>query len=491
MNDLTSFESSGQGAIAVASRPRVPVLVVDDNSAKRLALQAVLKPLGHSLVEAGSGKAALRCVMAEDFAVILLDVCMPIMDGFETASLIRQRRQSEMTPIIFITAFGGDEILQTDHYAEGAADFIYAPVDPSALRAKVSVFAKLYLNALDLATQAQAVQARADQLRILTDAAPIGIFQTDAENRYVYTNPRWSAITGISPEEAVGRAWDSIVNAEQPAGVMAELADGAIKQAEFCHRFEISSTGSDARIVQVTSVPVADSDDWPGGWVGTVADVTAEVGTEAAMSKALNDATSASQLESDSLASMNHELTALARGDALTGLGNRRALQEDLDLLEARVARYGHRYCVALIDVDHFKSYNDTYGHLAGDHVLQAVAAQLKDHVRGGDSVYRYGGDEFLCIFPEQSLASGIIAVQRMQVGLARLAMPHGDNSTSVLTFSAGLAVLDPGDTREAVEVLKEADESLYQAKQLGRNRVEYVRTKPASVDVRDSISEL
>lgn len=106
------------------------MLVVDDNAAKRLALRAVLSPLGYAIVEADSGRAALRCVMAQDFAVILLDVCMPIMDGFETAALIRLRRQSEMTPIIFITAYASDELVKADRYAEGAVDFIFAPVPP-------------------------------------------------------------------------------------------------------------------------------------------------------------------------------------------------------------------------------------------------------------------------------------------------------------------------------------------------------------------------
>ena len=82
----------------------VAVLIVDDDPTKRLALKAVLAPLGYSLVEADSGRAALRCLLAQDFAVILLDVLMPGMNGFETAALIRQRRQSEMTPIIFVTA---------------------------------------------------------------------------------------------------------------------------------------------------------------------------------------------------------------------------------------------------------------------------------------------------------------------------------------------------------------------------------------------------
>ena len=148
--------------------------MVDDNAAKRLGLKAVLLPLGYSIVEADSGLAALRCIMAHDFAVILLDVRMPIMDGFETAALIRQRKQSEMTPIIFITAHGKDEIVNTDLYAEGAVDFIFAPVPPDELRAKVSVFANLFTKAEELARRAREVQTSADQLRLLTDAAPSG-----------------------------------------------------------------------------------------------------------------------------------------------------------------------------------------------------------------------------------------------------------------------------------------------------------------------------
>jgi two-component system, cell cycle response regulator len=175
------------------------------------------------------------------------------------------------------------------------------------------------------------------------------------------------------------------------------------------------------------------------------------------------------------LEGLNQELTAISLRDPLTGLGNRMALEADLRQLEARVSRYGHRYCLALLDVDQFKSYNDTYGHQAGDQALQAVAAQLRGQAREGDAVYRYGGEEFLCIFPEQVLATAAVATQRIRGGLEQLAIPHADNPVGVLTLSAGLAMLDPGRTRSVGEVLKEADEALYRAKQLGRNRVEYL----------------
>src|SRR5687767_10748311 len=292
----------------LTARSPVPILIVDDNSAKRLGLKAVLAPLGYLIVEADSGTAALRCVLAQDFAVILLDVCMPIMDGFETAALIRQRHQSEMTPIIFITAFKSDELRSTDLYAEGAVDFIFAPVPPEELRAKVSVFAKLFLRAEELASKAREVQGSADQLRLLTDAAPIGIFQTDDQNRYVYTNPRWTEITGLRPEEAAGREWDAIMGPSDRAALGAEPADVVLYRDELCHRFEIPTAQAPASIVLLTSKCIRDQDGGVVGWVGTLADVTAEVGAEAAMAGARDEATEASRLKSDFLANMSHEI---------------------------------------------------------------------------------------------------------------------------------------------------------------------------------------
>jgi CheY-like chemotaxis protein len=261
------------------------VLIVDDDEAKRLAIKSILAPLGYAIAEADSGLAALRLLMTQDFAVILLDVRMPGMDGFETAALIRLRPRSEMTPIIFITSYTREEIGDGNRFAEGAVDFIFAPVAPHELRSKVAVFANLFIKAAELAARAREVQASADQLRLLTDAAPIGIFQTDSANRFVYTNPRWSEITGISPGAALGQIWDAVTG-----------------------RFEIIEPGSVPRIAMVTSQVVAGGDGTVAGWVGTLADITTAAGAEAAMSDARDEATAASRLKSDFLANMSHEI---------------------------------------------------------------------------------------------------------------------------------------------------------------------------------------
>jgi len=291
-----------------SSVPEIRILVVDDNAVKRLALQAVLAPLGYTIVEADSGRAALRRLLAEDFAVILLDVRMPFMDGFETASLIRQRRQSEMTPIIFVTAFTSDEIEATDRYVEGAVDFIFAPVQPDELRAKVSVFANLFVQAEMLAAKAREVQVSVDQLRRVTDSAPIGIFETDSRNRYVYTNPRWSVIAGIPAEEAVGRDWDSIVGAGHRGDRIVELGNVSTDPTETACRYEIKVPGSGSRIVLATSRSVLDVNGAFAGWVGTLADITAETRAEAAILDARDAANDASQQKSVFLANMSHEI---------------------------------------------------------------------------------------------------------------------------------------------------------------------------------------
>jgi PAS domain S-box-containing protein len=292
----------------MTDRMPVPILVVDDNPAKLLAVTAVLAPLGHRIVEADSGLAALRRVSAENFAVILMDVRMPIMDGFETAALIRMRAQSEMTPIIFITAQASDEIISADRYAQGAVDFMTAPVQPDELRAKVSAFANLFLRAEQLAAEAKEVKASVDQLRLLTDSAPIGIFQTDLENRYTYTNPRWSEITGTPSARALGQEWDVILDEEQRPQLQTRIREESVEGREFSHRFDLCSPGSPTKVVLVTSKAMQNPESQIVGWVGTLMDVTTSAQAEAALAQARDDAADASRLKSDFLANMSHEI---------------------------------------------------------------------------------------------------------------------------------------------------------------------------------------
>src|SRR5438874_588020 len=125
------------------------ILLVDDNEANLHALEAILHPLGQRLIKARSGREALRSLLHEDFALVLLDVRMGDMDGFETAQLIRMRPRSEHTPIIFVTAFDKAEVDMSRGYSLGAVDYIFSPIVPDILRAKVSVFVDLFQKTED------------------------------------------------------------------------------------------------------------------------------------------------------------------------------------------------------------------------------------------------------------------------------------------------------------------------------------------------------
>src|ERR1019366_5593568 len=141
----------GDGAIEASGVARSPaVLVVNDREGQRVAIRAILDSLGVVVVEADSGEAALRAVLRQTFALILMDVRMPIMDGYETAKLIRQRLESSRTPIIFVTAHAREDTETLTAYASGAVDFIFTPVVPAVLRAKVSVFVDLFVQAQEL-----------------------------------------------------------------------------------------------------------------------------------------------------------------------------------------------------------------------------------------------------------------------------------------------------------------------------------------------------
>lgn len=175
------------------------------------------------------------------------------------------------------------------------------------------------------------------------------------------------------------------------------------------------------------------------------------------------DALEARMIAASRVMALHHRLVEAARTDPLTGVGNRLRLRDDLDALYARVARYGHTYAVGLCDVDHFKRYNDTHGHVAGDDALLRVAQVIAGQLRTGDAVYRYGGEEFLVLLPEQTLASARVAMERVRAAV---------EASSPVTVSCGVATIARVDGPPWEVWIARADEALYRAKAEGRNRV-------------------
>lgn len=201
--------TAGQVETAVAP-DRVKLLLVDDDRSNLSALQAVLEPLHQELMLAESGTAALRLCLEHDFAAILVDVRMPKLDGFETAELIRARKRSRQTPILFLTAYRSDEQLFRG-YDMGAVDFIFKPIVPEILQSKVHVFVELSRTTQLLQSQAEE-RARAEQkFRAVLEAAPDAMVITSKEGIIELANSRADALFAYSRETLIGRDIHSLI----------------------------------------------------------------------------------------------------------------------------------------------------------------------------------------------------------------------------------------------------------------------------------------
>ena len=176
------------------------------------------------------------------------------------------------------------------------------------------------------------------------------------------------------------------------------------------------------------------------------------------------------------LQAANAKLEELSVRDGLTGLLNRRAMSEKLDELHQLTRRYGNNYSIILLDIDHFKNYNDTLGHVMGDDAIRSIAQLLNDCVRTSDVVYRYGGEEFLIAMPETESDSADLVAERIRAATEAAAIPHPDSTAGdVVTVSIGHTSVTRHNIVEFsawTEVVEEADRALYRAKDGGRNRV-------------------
>ncbi len=188
-----------------AAEEKVNILLVDDQPNNLLALESILDEMGQNLVRANSGKGALRQLLDREFAVILLDVQMPEMDGFETASLIRERERSRDTPIIFLTALSRSETNVFRGYELGAVDYIFKPFHPEILRSKVNVFVQLFRQREALKNQAHELARLSRQNELILNAAADGVMGVDLRGVATFANPAAARMFGAPAEEIVGQ----------------------------------------------------------------------------------------------------------------------------------------------------------------------------------------------------------------------------------------------------------------------------------------------
>jgi diguanylate cyclase (GGDEF)-like protein len=219
-------------------------------------------------------------------------------------------------------------------------------------------------------------------------------------------------------------------------------------------------------------VPIVDD---KNALVGIVDLTDLQAAMNGALERRSRDLEVAVMARTSELMAANAKLEKLSLRDGLTGLLNRRAMAAKLGELHSLCQRYGNEYSVILLDIDHFKLFNDSQGHLQGDSALEQVAGALEDSIRVSDSVYRYGGEEFLAALPETDGKSAMQVAERIRDRIAALKIPHTESPTAdFLTVSLGLTHLA---SRESAaqgsweDVVERADRALYRAKRNGRNR--------------------
>ena len=278
------YKESGMGTYS----SKMNILLVDDRSENLLALEAILDEPDYQLVKAASGSEALKHLLTTDFAVILLDVQMPLLDGFETASLIRKRKKSRHIPIIFITAINKEESYVYKGYSIGAVDYIFKPLDADILRAKIAVFAELFRKNQQIRAQAellrQSEQRERDRklleakrnserhYRNLADAVPQIIWTANASGRISYFNQRWFDYTGLSQDDG-SQYLESVLH---PADLVISLDSWkkTLKTSNgSCFEARLRNKEGNFRWHLVQTLPEYDSDNRITGWLGTATDI--------------------------------------------------------------------------------------------------------------------------------------------------------------------------------------------------------------------------
>ncbi len=313
---------------------KVPILIVDDHPHNILALEAVIADMDFEVITAPSGNDALRLSLKHDFALILLDVQMPGMNGFEVARLIRSNPKTNHFPIIFVTAGMKDLLDQIEGYETGAVDYLMKPFEPIILRSKVRVFRELY-----------------QQRKVI-------------EKFYS--------------------------NLEQ----IVEERTAELKEA-------------------------------------------------------------------------NATISRLAATDELTELYNRRHFNDSLHATLSAARRHEYPISMIMIDLDHFKLVNDTFGHCEGDNILRTFANLLREMIRAEDIAARWGGEEFIVILPHTACEEATALAERI-----RVAFEQQSDSTTPIALSASFGVVQLLEDETVDIFIRRADDALYCAKHEGRNRV-------------------
>jgi two-component system, cell cycle response regulator len=444
------------------------VLVVDDVEANVKLLEAKLSSEYFEVLSAYDGRTALQIAEAELPDVILLDVMMPRMDGFEACRQLKANPRTADIPVVMVTALS-DVANRVRGLEAGADDFLTKPGNDIALFARVRSLVRLKRMMEELRVRESICGRFGDRdAPAVEDAGPARILIVDDDE-----------FAAAKMSETLLPIANSVASASSCAEAMLLAVDTELIIAS------LSIPGSDAlRLVtqcraneafrQLPILLIAEDRDLPRLAKGL------DLGANDYLIRPVDRnellARTATQVRrkrlQDRLQESYRRSLALALTDELTGLYNRRYLDAHLDELIERVHQDGISAAVLMFDIDHFKQVNDTHGHVAGDDVLKELAARTVNSVRSVDLVARWGGEEFVVVMPETDLAIATAVAERLRAAVARepFTVKEGGKNLPV-TISIGVtAATERGDDRD--KILKRADAALHTAKTRGRNCV-------------------
>ncbi len=555
------------------------ILVVDDNRFNLIAMDKLLGRLDCEAINANSGNEALALCLSNDFALILLDVNMPAMDGYEVARLLKEEPTTQQIPIIFVTAYYEDPEHQLRGYQAGAVDYIQKPINDIILLSKVNIFLDLYNNrqlARYELTRSEAMRAASEEnearfRQALTDA-PIPIMLRAEDGEVVLLNKMWSELTGYTLSDiATVNAWHTKAYGEDEleklqclieqqfnlenwsvmgeskvstadgrnliwdfrSGLLAPLPDGrrlAITMAmDMTERkraedemslaamvFQSCSEGmtvtdADGAIISVnpaftrlTGYSLQDAFGntprilksgrhdlafyeamWhdintSGHWEGEIWNrrKTGEIYVEWLTINTIFNEDNTPQRRVALFSDITQKKASdeliwqQANFDPLTGLPNRRMFHDRLEQEIKKAHRNNLPLGLLFLDLDGFKAVNDTLGHSMGDELLKEATTRLLDCVRETDTVARLGGDEFTIILTNLDETHSVERVAKAILAKLVQAFILGEHCAHV-SASIGIT-LYPSDADNVGDLLKNADQAMYAAKDQGRNRFNY-----------------
>lgn len=480
------------------------ILIVDDKEENLLAMEQIIMEedleVPVEIFTVNNGSQALILTLHHDFALILLDVQMPDMDGFELAELLRVKKKTKLIPIIFLSAVFSSEYYIIKGFESGAVDFLTKPINTKILLNKIKNFVQLNQQKINLKQQREVIETKnkslelinvqlceqqytlqenMESLRVLAKVFESceGIMITDADSHVLRVNHTFQKITGYNSDEIIGKKAEILSTNHQNSMFNARMWTQLLKEGSWAGDVWDKHKDGHSYLKQMFITAVKNIDGLTTEYVCSFTDITERNRAE-------------------------EEIHHLAFYDSLTNLPNRRLLMDRLDLILSTSARNKKHTAVLFLDMDKFKILNDSLGHDFGDLLLIEVAERIQSCIRQEDTVARLGGDEFIILLCNLSDvvndAYQHVALIAEKIRLC-LSAPYLLNEHENFSSSSIGVSLHRGNTLSAFEILKQADLAMYQAKEAGRNCVYFfdpamqleVETSAAlDVDLRHAIAD-